>query len=84
MFMILAGLYVEAGIGVPLSPETGYIPDSYGLAGFGYIHHIDEVLSFDLGFIHRSQTSDDIGDCGYEGYDCHGDNAIEGKFRLEW
>ena len=77
-----AGLYVEAGLGVPLWVESGYTPDAYGLVGFGYNHPIDDVLSFQLGFEHRSLTDSDKGQCPHE--DCYGDNAIEGKFRLEW
>jgi hypothetical protein len=79
---VKAGLYIEAGLGVPLSPETGYIPDQYGVFNFGYNHPIDDTLSFDLAYKHRSLTGKDDGQCASE--DCNGDNAIEGLFRLEW
>lgn len=79
----IAGPYVEAGIGVPLFPETGYIPDQYGVINFGYNHKIDKVLSFDLAYKHKSLTGSN-GTCGTSNDECHGDNLIEGLFRLEW
>ena len=75
-----AGIYVDAGLGVPLSPETGYTPDMYGIAGIGYIHRVDKVLSLDLGLVHRSLTGNDYCNNGK----CNGDNAVETKIRLEW
>jgi len=74
-----AGPYIEAGVGVPISPNTGYIPDGYGLISAGYSHYIDERLSFSLGFYHRSVTGKD--NCSSV---CYGDNTIEAKVRLEW
>ena len=75
-----AGPYIELGVGIPLFPESGYIPDQYGIIDVGYIHRIDEMLSLDIAFGHRSLT----------GYDnchdnkCDGDNVVETKIRLEW
>lgn len=77
---LFAGPYIEVGIGVPLLPESGYIPDSYGIAAFGYKHHIDETLTFDVAAVHRSLTGSDY--CNND--NCYGDNAIETKFILEW
>ena len=90
MFLVLccyttvnAGLYVEAGLGVPLAPEAGYIPDQYGVFNFGYNHPIDDVLSFDLSYQHRSLTGAEQ-PCGTSENRCYGLNAIEGRFRLEF
>ena len=78
-----AGIYVEAGLGVPLAPEAGYIPDQYGVFNFGYNHPIDKVLSFDLSYQHKSLTGTEY-PCGTSKDHCYGLNAIEGKIRLEW
>lgn len=75
-----AGPYIELGLGVPLTPETGYIPDQYGLAGFGYTHYLDNVASIDIGFEHRSVTGADT--CHND--NCYGDNAIAAKLKFEW
>ena len=74
-----AGPYIEVGLAVPLSPDTGYLPDQYGIAGFGYTHHLDDVASLDIGFQHRSLTGSD-----YCHEQCNGDNAIAAKLRFEW
>lgn len=75
-----AGPYIEVGLGVPLSPDTGYMPDQYGIASFGYNHHVDAIASIDIGFMHRSLTGSDH--CHND--NCNGDNAIETKLRFEW
>lgn len=75
-----AGLYLDWGLGVPLFPQEGYIPDIYGIVGFGYSHPIDDILSVEVGFEHRSITGNDVCNNG----ECSGDNAIETKLRLEW
>lgn len=74
-----AGLYLELGLGVPLNPDSGYMPDQYGVLSVGYIHRIDDVFILDVGFDHRSLTATDV--CPR--HPC-GDNAIEAKLRLEW
>ena len=79
---INAGAYLETGLGVPLDPDHGYIPDLYGILGVGYSHHIDSVVSVDIGYTHRSSTGTDGGKCGEDR--CKGDHAIETKLRLEW
>jgi hypothetical protein len=79
---VSAGPYIEVGLGVPLTPDTGYIPDQYGIAGFGYVHHIDHVASIDIGFEHRSLTGTDANACPHT--NCNGDNAIAAKLRFEW
>lgn len=79
-----AGPYVELGLGVPLSPDTGYTPDMYGIAALGYIHRFDEIVSLDIGFAHKSLTGTDKGMCGDGTMDCYGDNVVETKLRLEW
>lgn len=79
---VSAGPYIEIGLGVPLSPDTGYIPDQYGIAGFGYVHHLDRVASIDIGFHHRSLTGTDIKACPHT--KCLGDDAIEVKLKFEW
>jgi len=78
-FNASAGPYLEVGLGVPLDPNTGYIPDQYGILSVGYIERITPRLSLDVGFHHRSLTGED--NCNNT---CKGDNAIEAKFRLEW
>ena len=78
-----AGPYIEAGLGVPLSPEKGYIPDQYGHFAIGWNHPIDDILSFDLSYQHKSLTGAEH-PCGTSDTRCYGLNAIEGKFRLEW
>ena len=75
-----AGPYIELGIGIPLFPESGYIPDQYGIIDVGYTHRIDEMLSLDIAFGHRSLTG--IDHCHQD--HCAGDNVIETKVRLEW
>ena len=77
---VVAGPYIELGLGVPLFPESGYIPDQYGIIDVGYIHRIDEMLSLDIAFGHRSLTG--IDHCHQD--NCAGDNVIETKIRLEW
>ena len=78
----VAGPYIEVGLGVPLDPDTGYIPDQYGIAGFGYVHHIDYFASIDIGFQHRSLTGTDVNACPHT--KCTGDNVIAAKLRFEW
>ena len=75
-----AGPYIEAGLGVPLSPVTGYMPDGYGILSVGYVHRVDSVISFDLAGVHRSLTGPDY--CN--GGDCNGDNVVEFKARFEF
>lgn len=75
-----AGPYIEVGLGVPLNPDYGYIPDQYGIFSAGYRHHVDAILSVDIGFDHRSLTGSDHCNNG----ECDGTNAIEAKVRLEW
>ena len=72
--------YIELGLGVPLSPTTGYTPDSYGIASIGYEHNLDKQMSVDMGFVHRSLTGADL--CNNA--NCAGDNAVEVKLRFEW
>ncbi len=81
-FSVNAGPYIEVGLGVPLTPDTGYIPDSYGVAAVGYVHHVDTMASIDIGLVHRSLTGSDEGECSLER--CYGDNAVEAKLRFEW
>lgn len=81
--LVMAGIYLEAGLGVPMMPEKGYISDTYGVFSMGYNHPIDDRLSFDLGFQHRSLTGAE-GGCGQSEKECYGLNGIEAKFRLEW
>lgn len=78
--IVNAGPYIEVGLGVPLLPETGYTPDQYGIAAFGYNHHLDKIASVDIGFMHRSLTGSD--NCHND--NCYGDNTIEAKLRFEW
>ena len=77
-----AAPYIEVGLGVPLSPETGYIPDQYGILGFGYRQHLKGVVSIDIGAHHRSLTGSEAGKCPHRR--CGGDNAVEAKLILEF
>lgn len=77
---VAAGPYLEVGLAVPLTPDTGYTPDSYGIAAVGYVRHLDEVASLDIGLVHRSLTGSDP--C--HDNNCNGDNAIEAKLRFEF
>jgi len=77
--ILLFGFYLEVGLGVPLTPAQGYIPDLYGVAGAGYVHRFDEVVSLDIGYVHRSLTGVDR--CASP---CKGDNVIETKVRVEF
>lgn len=79
-FSVTAGPYIELGLGVPLFPDSGYIPDGYGIASVGYIHRLDNEAAIDVGFAHRSLTGSDT--C--HDNNCNGDNAIEAKLRLEF
>ncbi len=77
---LYAGPYVEVGLGVPLNPALGYTPDMYAIASAGYVHHFDNVVSLDLGLVHRSLTGSDT--CNNN--TCLGDNIVEAKIRLEF
>ena len=79
---VQAGPYAEVGLGIPISPQTGYIPDEYAILSIGYLHPIDNVLSIDTGLVHRSETG--MNTCNGGPDDCHGDFAIEAKLRYEW
>ena len=79
-FSANAGVYIDIGLGVPLTPDSGYMPDMYGIAAIGYVHQFDNIVSLDLGLVHRSLTGTDP--C--HDNNCYGDNAIETKIRLEW
>ena len=74
-----AGLYIEAGLGIPLYPESGYIPDQYGIASVGYTAPLSNIASVSIAFDHRSLTGVDT--CHKT---CNGDNAIAAKLRFEW
>ena len=78
--LAISAPYIEVGLGVPLTPDTGYMPDMYGVASFGYVHHLDEVASIDIGFVHRSLTGTDRINDNKD----RGDNAIETKLRFEF
>lgn len=77
---VSAAPYIELGLGVPLFPDSGYIPDSYGIASVGYEYKIDNRFSIDMSFGHRSLTG--IDDCNNN--KCSGDNVIETKLRIEF
>ena len=77
---VVAGPYIEIGVGVPLSPDSGYIPDQYGIASIGYITPLNNIASVSIAFDHRSLTGSDY--C--HGGNCNGDNAIAAKLRFEW
>ena len=76
----LAGPYIELGIGIPLDPKTGYIPDSYGIIAAGYKEPLTRLVTLDAGFAHISLTAKDI--CNNN--NCSGDNAVEVKVIWEW
>ena len=77
-----AGPYIDVGMGVPLNPSRGYIPDQYGILGVGYRQYIAGVVTLDIGAHHRSLTDSEVGQCPHK--DCMGDNAVEVKLSLEW
>ncbi len=81
---VYAGPYIELGLGNPLFPDNGYIPDTYGIVGFGYKHNLDNFASIQIGFEHMSLTGSDLQQCGDGTVDCYGDNLIEAKLRFEW
>lgn len=83
-FPVHSGAYVELGLGVPFSPETGYIPDQYGIIAAGYSQHVSGVLYADAAIIHRSLTGSDVGKCGTRERRCIGDGAVEVKIRFEF
>ena len=77
-----AGPYVDLGLGVPISPHTGYIPDQYAIIGVGYISRVNDLISIDAGLHHRSETGSNH--CGDVGEECYGDFGVEVKLRYEW